>query len=121
MYARAANLYRQVDLNSATKIDVLGRLYERLLRDLSDASDAIERRDIAGKALACDHACRITTELMAALDPSAAPELCANLSSLYNYVLGRIAAAGVELSVKPLAEATRVVEVLRGAFQDAAK
>lgn len=119
MFARAANLYKKVDLNSASKKDVLGRLYERLLRDLRDAGAAIELGDIAGKAQACDHASRIVTELTAALDHAAAAELCANLSALYGFVLDRIALAGSELRVKPLTEATHVVEVLRDAFAEA--
>ena len=55
MYARAAVAYRQVDLESASKPEILTRLFNRFLDDLAKARTAIAARDIAA------HAWQITT------------------------------------------------------------
>lgn len=119
MYARAASAYRAVDLASAPKGDILTRLYDRLLADVAAARAAIERRDIAGKAAALDHATLILTELRAALDHARAPELCGNLEALYVFVLDRLTQANLHLTIAPLGEAAAVLTQLRDAFAEA--
>ena len=52
MYARAALAYRDVDLESADKPDLVARLFGRFLDDLARGKAAIEARDIQGKAIA---------------------------------------------------------------------
>ena len=116
MTSRAANTYRKVDLESAPKHLVLVRLFERFARDLTDARRAIEARDVPAKAATLDHANQIVIELIAALDHAAAPELTANLESLYRFVVARIAEANLAMTVAPLDQATRVMRELGEAF-----
>ena len=118
MNARAANLYRRVDLESAPKHDVLGRLFDRSAVDVATAKKAIAARDIPGKAAAIDHGLRIVSELRAALDPQAAPELCANLHSLYEFVSTQLCLANLSLDPKKLDEASRIMAELAGAFRE---
>lgn len=119
MSARAANAYRRVDLDSAPKQDVVGRLFERFLADLAVAKTAIDARDITGKAKAIDHALRIVFELEASLDHDVSPELCANLQALYRFVAERIYHANVKLDAKALDEASKVMAELAGGFRQA--
>ena len=57
MYSRsAANAYRRVDLESAPKYQIVDRLYERFARDVEEARNAIDAKDINAKAKALDHA-----------------------------------------------------------------
>jgi flagellar protein FliS len=119
MSARAANAYRKVDLESAPKTQIVERLFDRCVRDLATAKEAIAARDIHGKAAALDHAQRIVIELKASLDFAAAPELCANLAALYNFVIDRIAEANTTLAVPPLDQATRVMTEVGEAFRGA--
>lgn len=121
MYARAALAYRDVDLESADKADVVTRLFARFLQDVARGRAAIGGRDIAGKATALDHAIRIVVELRAALDHGAAPELCANLDALYQYVLDQIYAASSSMTVAPLDVASAVMDQLRDAFVGAGR
>ena len=121
MYARAALAYRDVDLESAPKPDLVTRLFARFIDDLARGRTAITARDIPGKAAALDHAVRIVVELRAALDHGAAPELCANLDALYQFVLDQIYAASSSLTVAPLANASSVMTQLRDAFVEAGK
>lgn len=119
MHARAANAYRRVDLESAPKTQIVERLFDRCVRDVADARAAIERRDIHAKAAALDHALRIVVELKAALDVAAAPELCANLAALYDFVADKLIEANTQLALAPLDHATRVMTELGDAFRSA--
>lgn len=119
MYARAAKVYRQVDLESASKSQVLDRLYLRAIRDCQDAGEAIDSKDIALKANSINHATRIVVELMAALDYETAPELCGNLSALYDYVLDRLTQANMKNDKEMLEQAVLVLSQLRDAFLEA--
>jgi flagellar protein FliS len=119
MHSHAVNVYRKVDLGSAPKHQIVDRLYERLARDLAEARGAIEARDIAGKAGAIDHAMRIVAELEAALDHAAAPELCASLAALYDFVTQRLVEANARMELTPLDQAARVMGELGAAFRKA--
>lgn len=117
MNARAANMYRRVDLESAPKHDVLGRLFDRFQVDIASAKKAIAAKDIRGKAAAIDHGLRIVGELSAALDSSLAPELCKNLTSLYDFVATQLCMANLTLDQKKLDEASRLMNELATAFR----
>lgn len=119
MYARAANAYRRVDLESAPKTQIVERLFDRCVRDIADARAAIAVRDIHKKAAAIDHALQIVVELKASLDVAAAPEMCANLAALYDFVSARLIDANTTLSLPPLDQATRVMTELGDAFRSA--
>lgn len=119
MHARAANAYRKGDLESAPKHLVLERLFERFTRDLLQAREAIAAKDIQRKANMIDHAMRIVAELSAALDHAVAPELCANLAALYQYVTDRLAEANANVATAPLDDATRLMSEIASAFKEA--
>jgi flagellar secretion chaperone FliS len=119
MHSRAANVYRRIDLESAPKTQIVERLYERFARDVADARTAIAAKDIKAKAAAIDHAMRIVVELEAALDHTAAPQLCANLQALYQFVIGKLTEANLALATKPLDDVTRVMTELADAFRQA--
>jgi len=119
MSVRAANAYRRVDLESAPKTQIVERLFERFAQDLELARTAIAARDVQARANALDHALRIVIELKASLDSNAAPELCANLAALYDFAIGRIGESNATTSAAPLADASRVMAELAGAFREA--
>jgi flagellar protein FliS len=117
MNTRAANAYKRGDIESAPKHVVLERLFDRFARDLVQAREAILAKDIQKKATLLDHALRIVGELNAALDYASAPELCANLTALYQFVGDQIGLANSKLDVKPLDEAQKVMAEIGDAFK----
>lgn len=119
MIARAVNAYRRVDLESAPKTQIVDRLFDRCVQDIAAARTAIELRDIHKKAAALDHALQIVVELKASLDVAAAPELCANLAALYDFVTERLIEANTQLTTPPLDQATRIMAELGAAFRGA--
>jgi flagellar secretion chaperone FliS len=121
MNSRAASAYRRVDLESAPKQDILGRLYERCLADISQAKQSIGVKDFVGKAKAIDHALRIVSELEAALDHAVAPELCGNLQALYRFVAERLSMVNLTLEVKGLDEATKIMSEIADSFRQVSR
>jgi flagellar secretion chaperone FliS len=120
MYSRSAvTAYRRVDLESAPSYQIVDRLYERFARDMERARAAITAKDIHTKARELDHALCIVLQLKVALDHTAAPELCANLEALYDFVLARIGEANMTLQVKPLDQAAKIMADLASAFLQA--
>jgi flagellar secretion chaperone FliS len=120
MYSSALKAYKRADLSSAPKTEILDRLFARLESDLHAGKDAIAAADVAARAQALDHATRILTELVAALDHRSAPELCANLEALYRFCLACLSKASFERSGAPLDKALGIVTTLRSAFAEAA-
>jgi len=118
--SRAAAMYQRVDLESAPKHRIVERLFERFARDVEEARTAIAAKNVAVKAVSIDHALRIVSELEAALDHAAAPELCENLAALYAFVTRRLVEANTKLDVKALADAARIMRDLDVAFRGAA-
>lgn len=119
MYARAAKAYRQVDLDSSSKAQILDKLYLRFLRDCEDAKVAMHEGNVAVKAAAINHGNQIISELVAALDHGLAPDLCGNLAALYDYVLDRLAQSNMKNDKVLLDQAAAVVTQLREAFAEA--
>lgn len=120
MYASALKAYRKNDLQSAPKTDILDRLFDRLAADLRAGQGAITAGDVVARARALDHASRILTEFIAALDTRAAPELCGNLEALYRYCLHCITRASVERKAPLLDQPIQIVSTLRASFAEAA-
>lgn len=120
MYTSALKAYRRNHLETAPKTEILDRLFARLESDLRAGQGAIESGDIPARAHALDHAVRILTELISALDARSAPELCANLDALYRFVLACIGRASVERSAVVLDQPIQIVATLRTSFAEAA-
>jgi flagellar protein FliS len=114
--ARALRSYKAVSVESAPPRRLLDELMNRLLRDCSDARASIRSGDIAGKGNHIGHALAIVGELVAALDHSVAPELCGNLTALYQFVIDRLSDANVRKAESPIVEAEKVITTLREAF-----
>lgn len=119
MHARALRSYRTVSVESAPPGRLLDELLNRLLTDCASARTSILAGDVAEKGRHIGHAMAIVGELVAALDHDTAPDLCANLVSLYQFIVDRLSDASIRRDVAPLGEAEKVVQTLRDAFAQA--
>jgi flagellar secretion chaperone FliS len=120
MYNRAANVYRQVNVESAPPTRILDELYAALIQDCESAAERIQAGDRATKGRHISRAMAILGELEAALDREVAPELTQNLAALYGFARRRLFAANSGMDTKPLGEVVRVLGPLREAFATAA-
>jgi flagellar protein FliS len=90
-------------------------VYERLVRDLADADEAMARSDRAAAHAALIHAQDIVAELDSALDETVW-STAAELSSIYHYLQGRLVQANLHMDETALAEATAAVLPLLDAW-----
>lgn len=112
--------YRSNQVQTASPARVVVQFYDGALRFIRSAVSAIEARDYAAKGVQLSRAHAIVAELRANLDPTRAPELCAELDRLYVFVLDRITEANLKASAEPLAAAVKVLEQLRSAWAQVA-
>jgi flagellar protein FliS len=121
MYRNSLRAYKQVSIESASPAKLLDELYERLLRFCAEAKQAIDLKDLPAKGTAISKAIEIIGGLWSTLDPTAAPELCANLERLYEYMQYRLSEANLRMDTKPIEEVEILVSTLRQAFYEASQ
>lgn len=110
---RGLSTYRQTEVQSRTPLELVVMLYDGALKFLSQARDAIERRDIPARRDASARAMAIVSELQSTLNLEAGGEIAERLDELYAFVNARILQAAVDNSVVPIDEARRVLSMLR--------
>jgi flagellar secretion chaperone FliS len=117
MLGKAAERYKQVRFNTSSPGELLLALYDGLFRFLNGARACFEaKQDARGREL-LSKAHAVVSELLLALDYKVAPELCANLSAIYDYVLFRLSEANRQRDVNAIDDAIRVLVPLREAWQ----
>jgi len=111
--------YLQDSINTASPGKLLLMLYERLIRDLAQAEDAIAESDRQRSSELLIHAQEIVLELRTTLDMDAwsgAP----GLASLYGFVLTELIGANVAQDAAKVASCRSLLEPLRDAWREAA-
>jgi flagellar secretion chaperone FliS len=93
-------------------------LYDRLLRDLHDAADAISQRDPGKANTSLQHAQEIVTTLDDALDLRAWPA-GESLAQIYEFLGGHLVAANLSKSAPMVNECLALVEPLASAWHEA--
>lgn len=116
----ALNKYRSTRTTTVSPLQVLLQLYDGALKYLQAGADAMDAGNPAARGVALSKAHAIVSELQATLDDSQAPELCAQLHSLYDFVLEQITAANLRRETKPIDDAVKVLVELRSAWSELA-
>jgi flagellar secretion chaperone FliS len=117
MLGKAAERYKQVRINTSSPGELLLALYDGAFRFLNGARACFEAKQDARGREQLSKAHAIVSELLLALDHKLYPELCANLSSIYDYVLFRLSEANRLRDVNAIDDAIRVLVPLREAWQ----
>lgn len=112
--------YQNARVETASPVQLVVDLYRGAIRFIRQAQAFHDAKDYAarGKALSRSHA--IISELLATLDHNQAPELCAQLESLYHFVLQRISEANTNADYAKLDAAVDVLNTLEGAWSELA-
>lgn len=112
----AVKRYANTRNETASKERLMVLLFETALKHMRVAAVALEN----GRALEANEplakAGDIVAELMATLDHSKQPQLCARLTDLYLFVADRLIASAATRSAKPVREAERVFAPIADAF-----
>lgn len=104
------------DLAAADPHRVIQLLMQGVLEKVAQGKGYIERHDIEGKAESLSRASAIVNALRGALDRDVNPELCDNLDSLYEYMIGLIAEASVTMQTEKLDEVIKLMLTVKSAW-----
>jgi flagellar protein FliS len=119
MYRGNVNRYKQNKVMLSSPGEILLALYDGAIRFCHQAKTAIEEKDPAVKGQRIGSVMAILTELSATLDHEQAPELCENLSKLYDYLIDRLQKASMNLDLEALDEVTQHLQRLRETWAEA--
>jgi flagellar protein FliS len=119
MLETAVNRYKQVLVTTSSPGQVLLALYNGIFRFLNGANAAFQQGQHARGREQLSRARAIINELDIALDHDVAPELCANLQSLYAFSLDRLQKASFEGDSRMIDDVIRVLTPLRDAWTTA--
>lgn len=116
----AALQYQNTRVTTASPVAIVVSLYDGAIRFLREAITRHEQGDVAKRGVALSKAHAIVSELTISLDHERAPEMSAQLASLYDFVLKCITDATAKADPAPLEGAIRVLTSLRSAWSELA-
>ncbi|CUQ67243.1 flagellar export chaperone FliS [Candidatus Nitrospira inopinata] len=120
MIAQCANRYRQTQVMTSSRVQIVVLLYDAAIQSIELARQAIETGNIADKGRFLGRAISIVGELDCALDYERGGEIASLLHRLYEYVLSELIEANVRNEGRRLEGALRCLNVLREGWRGAA-
>lgn len=117
--AQLRNLYAREAVTTATPAQLVVMLYDRLLRDLTEAERALGARDIQGAHNSLTHAQDIIWEFHSTLDTSIWKEGEA-LKRVYEWCADELMRANMEKNAKLVADVRRVIQPVSDAWHEVA-
>jgi flagellar protein FliS len=116
----AAAQYRTAKVETASPVQIVVQLYDGAIRFLEKASRAIAHNEPTVNA-DLGRAHQIVSELRATLEHDHAPELCAELDKLYEFVLYNINKTCMTPKVETIKPSIKILQELRGAWDELAR
>jgi len=111
-----AQRYRAVQVKTCAPGEIVVLLFEGAIRYLGESATAMRAGDRARAGERLNRAHAIVSELCSGLRPVHAPELCANLQSLYFFCMTQIVEANIHQDPERLDAVARILDPLRDAF-----
>ncbi len=107
-----ANQYKQTSIKTANPGALLIMLYEAAIRNVKQATLALDKKDLAAKGLHIGKAHDIINELNNTLNFEVGGEIAMNLERLYNFMIEQLVQANIENSTTKLIAVQKVLENL---------
>jgi flagellar secretion chaperone FliS len=117
----SAIAYQQSSAFSASAVGQVVALYDRILRDLRQAIQALEAGQIERRVNALNHALTIIGELQGVLDFERGGDVAQKLNSFYNVTRAMVMQAGVQSSAATMEELVSMFTRLRAAWAQVEK
>jgi flagellar protein FliS len=117
MNPKGAQNYLRTRVFTATPEQLQLMLYDGAIRFTEQARPALERKDWSTSFHMLSRAQKIVTELNGSMKRDVAPDLCARMASLYNFVFRKLVEANVKHSLDALDDALRILRYQRDTWQ----
>jgi len=114
--SRAAQVYRRVESESRSPLELVVMLYDGALRFVSEAREAHARKDLRSRGHAISRALAIIGELQNTLDLSKGGTVADELDNLYTYINSRLIDVTIRQDVSACDEVCRLLTPLRDAW-----
>jgi flagellar protein FliS len=118
--ARGADAYYQTHVQSRSPLELVVMLYDGALRFLDQAAEAMDRGDMASKAMALSKAFAILAELQNTLNVKDGGDVARQLDALYSHMYDRLVDANVQRSSAPIRDVMKLLQPLRDAWSQVA-
>ncbi|MEX1023052.1 MAG: flagellar export chaperone FliS [Dehalococcoidia bacterium] len=118
----AHQTYRRMQTATASSGELIGLLYDALVRNLTRAEGGLGAHDISEAHQALLRSQDIVLELIASLDPDApgeAGQIARQIAPLYEYMYHRLLDASMHKDAEPVVEVRRLVLPVREAWRHA--
>jgi flagellar protein FliS len=117
---RAAQAYRQTEVQSRSPLELVVMLYDGALRFMNGAREAIVKNDPVAKRTEISRALEIVSELQSTLNMREGGEVARSLDILYSWVHRRLVEANMHNDPEAIDESRRVLMPLREAWMELA-
>lgn len=107
-----ANQYKQMQVKTANRGQLLLMLYEAAITNVKKATLAIDKKDVAAKGMAIGKAHDIINELATTLDFEAGGQIARDLERLYNFMTEQLVKANISNTKEPLDQVRKLLETL---------
>lgn len=118
MEKQIVDSYRKTKIETADQLSLILMLYDRAICLLKNAKEEISEKEYEKKELSLNKAQDIVLELLTSLDQDKGGAIATSLSQLYEYVIHEITEADLNLNIKALDNAERVLSELRKSWED---
>jgi flagellar protein FliS len=120
MVAHGANRYRQTQVMTSSRVQIVVLLYDAAVQSIELGRRAIETNNIADKGRFLGRAISLVGELDGALDYEQGGEIARSLHRLYEYALAELVGANARNDARKLEGVLRCLNVLREAWREVA-
>ena len=111
--------YQKSSIETASKEQILIMLYDGAIQFLNKAKIALANKEIEETHNNIIAAENIIQEFINSLDREVAPQLAANLTSLYEYFIRRLVYANMKKKVEPIDEVLSFLKSLKSTWEQA--
>jgi flagellar protein FliS len=116
-YGNGMQRYRETDIGTMSPEKIVSMLYDRTIRDLEGAAEALGRGDRAEVNRLIVHSQAIITELRGALNHELGGEVAANLENIYEWLFRQHLSALASPTADLITDCVKVLEPLADAWR----
>ena len=109
---------QDLDVLSATPMQLVRMLYVGAIGSIQSACDHLRDGDIRERSRQITKACSIIEELTLSLDKERGGQVALDLTELYVYLHKRLIASNIEQQMEPMIEVKRLLETLLEAWRE---
>jgi flagellar protein FliS len=121
IHETAIRSYQKTNYETADIAQLVILCYEAVIRDLREASESHEHRNMDAAYKRIRHAQDVITELLVGLDYEQGGEIAANLGRLYNFMLRELIGINAHKDTRIYGDLVKIVDELRDAWSQIRK